>query len=356
MINKSIEKIQKSRRLRHQRLAPVLACAMFLLCSCNSEFMSPDGENGESVPLSISELHLEGSLNEENEPDAATRAVATRAVTTRVSPGTVTTDGATIKVFQLATKGYTGEYNVKCTYTTSDGTPQWRLAKFIGIDKRSSSIVGIYDPNNLGVFLDSNTGTETSVNLTAQVFDEKKLWYLDTSHTNVTNTSPTVAFKMAPAYSRMVLQIERDATYLSDCKITEVTLTSSGNFFNNLPLDISKGVLNGNPTAYNAATNPLLSKPDGFVTIASGSTANIDLLLPPQTITANGLTVSLKIDSEVRSVTIPNASLPTLASGSQYTVPLKIVGPATLILNGNVADNGWGTASSVGSITDSSGM
>lgn len=324
----------------------IFISTILLLCGCSPEFQSPDGENGKSVPLSISGLHLEGSLNEENEP-----AVTTRAVTL----GTITTDGAIIKVFQLATNGYMGEYNVKCTYTTSDGTPQWELAKFIGIDKRSSSIVGIYDPNNLGVFLDSNTSAVTSVNLTAQVFDEKKLWYLDNSHTNVTNTNPAVAFQMAPAYSRMMLQIERDASYLSDCKITEVTLTSNGSFFNNLPLDISKGELNGNSTAYNAASNPLLTNANGFVTIASGSTESIDLLLPPQTI-ANGLTVSLKIDGEVRSVTIPQGSLPNLASGSQYTVPLKIVGPATLILNGSVADNGWGTASSVGNITDAGGM
>lgn len=321
------------------RFVPVWLFAALLFAGCSSEDVSSESANGVTVPLTINELHLEGEL------------------ATRVSTGPVTDVGATIKVFQLATSGYMGEYNVKCTYTDSDGDGafQWELAKFIGIDKRSSSIVGVYDPNGLGVFPDSNTGTVTSVNLTAQVFDEKKLWYLDTSHTNVTNTSPTVAFKMAPAYSRMVLQIERDATYLSDCKITEVTLTSNGSFYNNLPLDISKGELNGIATSYNAATNPLLSNADGFVTIPSG-TKSIDLLLPPQTITGSGLTVSLKIDGEVRSVNIPQGSLPNLASGSQYTVPLKILGPATLILNGSVADNGWGTASSVGGITDSSGM
>lgn len=323
------------------RFVPVWLFAALLFAGCSSEDVSSESANGVTVPLTIHELHLEGEL------------------ATRVSTGPVTDVGATIKVFQLATSGYMGEHNVKCTYTDSDGdgTSQWELAKFIGIDKRSSSIVGVYDPNNLGVFPDGNTNSAvTSVNLTTQVFNETQLWYLDTSHTTVTNTNPAVAFQMAPAYSRMVLQIERDASYKSACKITEVTLTSNGSFFNNLPMNISTGVLNGNPTAYNAATNPLLSKPAGFVTIASGSTENIDLLLPPQTITGNGLTVSLKIDDEVRSVTIPQGSLPNLASGSQYTVPLKIVGPATLILNGSVADNGWGTASSVGNITDAGGM
>lgn len=121
-------------------------------------------------------------------------------------------------------------------------------------------------------------------------------------------------------------------------------------------MNISTGELSGNATAYDAATNPLLTNADGFVTIASGSTQSIDLLLPPQAITTSGLTVSLEIDDEVRSVTIPQNTLPTLASGSQYTVPLTILGPATLILNTNVTDNGWGTESSAGSITDGGGM
>ena len=324
----------------------IFISTILLLCGCSSESLPSLGENGESVPLSVSGLHLEGSLNEENGPDGATRAV---------TPGTITTDGTTIKVFQLATNGYMGKYNVSCTYTGSDGASQWKLAEFIGIGGRNSAIVGVYDPNNLGVFPDSNTGTVTSVNLTAQEFnDETKLWYLDNSHTAVTNASPAVAFRMAPAYSRMVLQIERDASYKSACKITDVTLTSGGNFFNNLPMNISTGVLNGSATAYNAATKPLLTNADGFVTIASG-TQSIDLLLPPQTITGGGLTVSLKIDGEVRSVTIPNASLPKLASGSQYTVPLKILGPATLIIDSTVTEQAW-SANNMGTVTDGSGM
>lgn len=340
MINKSIKKIQKSRRLRHQRLAPMLACAIFLLCSCNSEFMSPDGENGESVPLSISGLHLEGSLNEENEPDAVTRAVATRAVTTRVSTGTVTTDGAIIKVFQLATNGYMGEYNVKCTYTTSDGTPQWKLAKVIGIDKRSSSIVGVYDPNGLGVFPDSNTGTVTSVNLTAQVFDEKKLWYLDTSHTNVTNTSPTVAFKMAPAYSRIKLSIQRHATnYVSgNCAITNVNLKSGTVFYSNNSMNISSGAVQGNATA-GGWTYPLNTG-----NIAAGATNTAyDVLVPPQSV-SSGLTITLTIDNTNRAITIPATQFTSsaLAAGQQYTIPLMITDTA-VTPSGNVTITDYAT-------------
>lgn len=274
--------------------------------------------------------------------------------TTRAGGIPVTTEGAEIGVFRTTDGRYTALYDVKYTYTEADGGGgQWSSTDPIYMDNRTGKIVAYYDPKHQVNFTEGSFVTNNL--LKAQKFDEGVLWYFDNSHASVNNTAAQISFEMKPAYARMVLQIERDATYLSDCKITEVTLTSKGNFFNNLPMNISTGVLSGNATAYNAATNPLLTPADGFVTITSG-TANIDLLLPPQAITTSGLTVSLKIDDKVLSVTIPQSTLPTLASGSQYNVPLTILGPATLILNANVTDNGWGTESSVGSITDAGGM
>lgn len=309
----------------------IFISTILLLCSCNPEFQSPDGENGKSVPLSISGLHLEGSLNEENEP-----AVTTRAVTL----GTVTTDGAIIKVFQLATNGYMGKYNVSCTYTNSDGTSQWKLAEVIGIDKRVSSIVGVYDPNGLGVFSDGNTNsTVTSVNLTAQVFDEKKLWYLDTSHTNVTNTSPTVAFKMAPAYSRIKLSIQRHATnYVGDCAITNVTLKSGTSFYSDNSMNISSGAVQGNATA-GGWTYPLNTG-----NIAAGATNTAyDVLVPPQSV-SSGLIITLTIDGVNRVVTIPATQFTNsaLAAGQQYTIPLMITDTA-VTPSGNIAITDYAT-------------
>lgn len=309
----------------------IFISTILLLCGCNPEFQSPDGENGKSVPLSISGLHLKGSLNEENEPDVTTRAVTL---------GTVTTDGAIIKVFQLATKGYMGEYNVKCTYTDSDGDGafQWELAKSIGIDKRVSAIVGIYDPNNLGVFSDSNTGTVTSVNLTAQLFDETKLWYMDNSHTTVTNTSPAVAFKMAPAYSRIKLSIQWHANYVGDCAITNVNLKSGTVFYSNNSMNISSGAVQGNATA-GGWTYPLNTG-----NIAAGATNTAyDVLVPPQSV-ANGLTITLTIDGTNRAVTIPVTQFTNsaLAAGQQYTIPLMITDTA-VTPSGNVAITDYAT-------------
>lgn len=313
-------------------------CCLALLFSCDRNTV-PDSERGDSVPLSVQELTLSGEA------------------VSRVSPGVVTTDGAAIGVFQLAFNGYMPAYN--CVYTYSSASGGWTSDAPIWVDGRKAKIIGVYDPNNVGAFPKNNTSAVSRTNLTAQLYDDTKVWYFDNSHTTVKNTNAAVAFKMKPAYSRMTLEIERDASYLSDCKITEVTLLSGGVFFNDLPLDISTGTLQGSATAYNAATKPLLTKAEGFVTIPSGSTStqSIDLLLPPQTIQSAGLLLSIKVDGQVRSVTIPGSKFSNLlASGMQYTVPLKIVGPATLILNGNVTDGGWGTASSVGSITNTSGM
>lgn len=308
-------------------------CCLALLFSCDRNTV-PDSERGDSVPLSVQELTLSGEA------------------VSRVSPGVVTTDGSSIGVFLLAYNGYMPAYNRAYSYSSASG---WTAADPLFVDARQAKIVGVYDPDNVGAFPAGNTSTVSSTKLTAQTYDDTKVWYFDNTNTTVNNLNSTVAFKMKPAYSRMTLQIERDASYLDDCTITEVTLSSGGVFFNDLPFDVASGALQGNATSYNATTTPLLKNDAGFVTIPSGI-KNIDLMLPPQTIQGAGLVLSIKVDGLVRSVTIPYASLPQLASGTQYTVPLKIVGPATVILNGNVTDGGWGTASSVGSITNTSGM
>lgn len=301
--------------------------ALFVL-SCSEEHSPAPGD--EITPLSVNACVQGGT---------ATRAGATP----------VTAEGAKIGVFRTADGGYTALYDVK--YTCSSGS--WSSVTPIYMDNRKGKIVAYYDPNGQVSFDESTT--TTSSNMQAQVYNEAQLWYFDNTKTSVNNTNAQLTFHMKCAYARMILQIERDASYKSDCKITEVTLTSGSKFFNNLPMDIFTGVLNGSAITYNAATKPLLTNDGGFVTIASG-TKNIDLLLPPQTITSGGLSVSLKIDGEVRSVTIPQASLSRLASGSQYTVPLKILSPATLTIDSSVTEQAWGAANNIGTVTDISGM
>lgn len=312
-------------------------CCLALLTACESN-SGPETERGESVPLTVSGLSLTGET------------------VTRVTEGVVNTDGAAIGVSQLAFNGYMPAYNCAYTYSAADGG--WSSATPIYVDAREAKIMGVYDPNNVGAFPKNNTSAVSRTNLTAQLYDDTKVWYFDNSHTTVKNTNAAVAFKMKPAYSRITLEIERDASYLSDCKITEVTLLSGGVFFNDLPLDISTGTLQGSATAYNAATKPMLAKNDGFVTIPSGSTStqNIDLLLPPQAIQSMGLVLSIKVDGQVRSVTIPYSSLPKLASAMQYNVPLKIVGPAKLIISSSVTEQTWSTTSNMGTIVDAGAM
>ena len=314
-------------------------CCLALLAACESN-SDPQTDRGESVPLTISGL----SLTEET-------------ASSRVSPGVVTTDGATIGVSQLAFNGYMPAYNQAYTYSSADGG--WSSATPLFVDARQAKIVGVYDPNNVGAFPPANTGLVSNTNLTAQLYDETKVWYFDNTNTTVNNVNSTVAFKMKPTYSRMTLQIERDASYLSDCKITEVTLLSGGVFYNDLPLDVSTGTLQGSATAYNATTNPMLTKAEGFVTIPTGTTTaqSIDLLLPPQVVQTSGLVLSIKVDGQARSVTIPYASLSKLEPAMQYNIPLKIVGPATLTINGAFTGQAWNTTpTTAGTVTDSSGM
>lgn len=270
-------------------------------------------EHGELVPLSVNELTLTGET------------------VTRVTEGVVNTDGAAIGVSQLAYNGYMPMYNCAYTYSATDGG--WSSATPIYVDGRKAKIIGVYDPNNVGAFPASNTSLVSSTKLTAQAYNETKLWYFDNSNTAVNYANAAVAFKMKPAYSRIKLSIKRHATnYISgNCAITNVNLKSGTTFYADNALDISTGTPQGNAMTGGWSYNP------NIASIAGGTTNTAyDVLVPPQPITA-GLTITLTVDGKDRAVTIPAAKFTSnaLAAGQQYTIELLITDTA-VIPNGNV--------------------
>lgn len=279
------------------------------LTSCDRSF-GTDTDWGDPVPLSIQDLHLDSEL------------------ATRVAPGIVNTDGATITVFLTNAGGYTPQYNK--TYTCSGG--KWSSTDPVYVDKRTGKAVAVYDPNSL-----VNFGTNSSVTtntLQAQAYDEAKLWYFDdTNGVGVNNTTPTATFKMKAAYSWIVLSIERHAiNYVAgNCAITNVNLKSGTTFYSNNSIDISTAVLQGSATTGGWSYNPHITS------IAAGATdTSCNVLVPPQAI-ASGLTITLTIDGADRAITIPAASFSSnLNAGQQYTIELMITDTA-ISLNGNVS-------------------
>ena len=285
-----------------------LALPALWLTACEQGSES-DSEHGELVPLSVNELTLTGE------------------VVTRVPEGPVTTDGAAISVFLTTQNGYPPVYNK--TYTCASG--QWTTAdEPIRVDNRAAQVVGVYDPNNVGAFPAGNSSPVSSTKLTAQAYDETKLWYLDTGQKAVTNTNPGVAFKMQPVYTRIKLSIKRDPTgYVGNCNITQVNLKNGTVFYADNALDVSTGTPQGAaaPGGWTYALNT--------GNIAAGATdTSYDVLVSPQPLTT-GLTITLTVDVTDRSITIPADKFGgSLRPGLEYTVELLITAGGTVTFSG----------------------
>lgn len=270
-----------------------------LLCASCSEEVSVGDSFGESVPLGVSSLRLDGEL--------ATRAGGTP----------VTAEGTTIKVFFTNVGGYMSMYNK--TYTCSGG--KWSSTDPVYVDKRTGKALAVYDPNGLVSF--GTNSTVTTNTLQAQAYDEAKLWYYDnTNGANVNNTNALVAFKMKAAYSRLSFSISRHANYPLACKVSQIVIKpSSGNFYTAARVNIADGSLTGTAVASYAINTSAL--PINSIGIAIGTPdTSIDNLFPAQT--CNGLTLTLTVDGKNLSVTVPNSSFSTFSPGIRYTVQMEI--------------------------------
>ena len=284
---------------KYGRFVPVVLGVSLLLCSCSAEGTPANNDYGESVPLSIQNLYLEGEL------------------ATRTGGTPLTADGTTIGIFLTNAGGYTPMY--KNTYVCSGG--KWSSADPVCVDRRTGRAIGVYDPNSLVSF-----GTNSSVTantLQAQPYDEAKLWYYDNATgANVNSTNAALAFSMKPAYSRLSFSISRHANYPLACKVSQIVIKpSSGNFYTNARVDIADGSLTGTAVAnYTINTSAMSMNTTG---IAAGATdTSIDYLFPAQT--CNGLTLTLTVDGKDLSVTVPNSSFSAFAPGNRYTMQMEL--------------------------------
>lgn len=293
-----------------------------LLCASCSEEVSSDDSFGESVPLGVSSLRLDGKF--------ATRSGGTP----------VTTDGATIGVFLTNAGGYTPVYNK--TFTCSGGN--WSSSGPIYLDKRTGKTVAVYDPNGLVSF--GANSTVTTNTLQAQAYDEAKLWYYDnTTGASVNSTNALVAFKMKAAYSRLSFSISRHTNYPLACKVSQIVIKpSSGNFYTNARVDIADGSLTGTAVANYTINTSAMSMNTAGLIVGTPDTS-IDQLFPAQSLAAGaGLTITLTTDGKDHSVTVPAATFNKIQAGVHYTVQLEITGVGIVVSSVTTAD--WAASNS----------
>lgn len=320
-------------RYRRMRFSPVLLSAVLLLCGCGNELAAPgaDEYGNELVPVQVSAVALSADVDGSDAPE-------TRAATP------IITNGVTMGVFRVvdATKGITAQNNVKYTYSTA--TNSWSNASSpILVGGLAPHLCAYYPYGAVNFATDATTAT-----LTAQRYDAAKdLCYAGSATAEVTNKAPNAGFAMKHAYSRVLLDITRDASYSAaagPCKINQVGFKPvSGTLSAVTTLDISKAMSAQSPAASSGLLYNTVTSDDINAGISIGAIGTIDLLIPPTTVTAEML-LTVTVDDLPFVVSIPPATLGTLTAGNQYAIQVKILSVAFLQLQAvTTIDQDWST-------------
>lgn len=318
-------------------LAPVVMAALWQGCS---EGTVVDDESDQPVPLQVG-VSLRGEY------------LGTRSATT--------VESGSIGVFLSGDKaaGYAPLYNVKYA---SGGSGVWQpsdTSKQIFLRKGQAKVTAYYDPAGLVTFRSDNSSV-THTPLIAQPYPDVRsaeavnpLWYIGSQV--VSKSNPTATFALKPVYANVRLILTREKGIAGPCAIDKVSFSygTTGVICRSASFDVASGTIVTDGSEDISAAyeyNPVIT---GIAEDVPNS--SISVLLPPQDIVA-GLTIALTIDKAVREVTVPYASLRKLAMGSQYNVPLKIMGSAMLTISSSVTEQAWSATSDMGTITDSSGI
>lgn len=295
------------------RLTCLLAAVLFAGCSGSElpEGLQPAGPSEADIPLNVTVASLEAEVES---------APGTRATTNLGS-------GTSIGIFRDNTNGYTAASNIRYNY----GSPKWAP------QTASETIYLGLLPVNVCAYHPWSSGKTTAIALTSGVYAATNdlSYATNQSVDGRTNKTTALTFAMKRAYSRVTLTISRDATYsaaMGSCKINQVGFKPvAGTLSAVTSLDISKEMSAQTASASSGLVYNTVASDDINAGINVGASGSIDLLIPPTTVSAEML-LTVTVDGEARAVSIPAASLGTLAAGKHYAIQAKIVGLALLQL------------------------
>lgn len=175
---------------------------------------------------------------------------------------------------------------------------------------------------------------------------EYDLCFATGSKSDVNDINPQATFELKHAYARVRLSITREAAFTGTGAITAYNLKAATD---NINLDGTLDVEGGTSTSTNASSTGYTASLSTTVTAGVANTA-CDMLVPPQLIPTAGLTITLTIDGNERSVTITQGQFgAALLSNTQYTVHLEIGANATLV-PGTIEEVGWPALTDLGEI------
>ena len=168
---------------------------------------------------------------------------------------------------------------------------------------------------------------------------ETDLCYAIGTREEVTAASPEATFELKHAHARVRLSVTRIASFTGVGKITAYNLkAATGNIYLAGSVNFYTGALTSSSESSYGYTYGL-----NTTVVAGTANTDCDMLLPPQTTPTDGIAITLTIDGNPRSVTIPKDKFgDSLKENNQYTVHLEIQSNSTLVVGADaVTEGSW---------------
>jgi len=268
---------------------------VIILVSCSRE---------EMVENMVEKGDVYGTLQIGSVSGIPVQSLSTRS-TTELSTGD-------IGVFRLASTGYT-ETRDNVKYTKSDSG--WDVDTGTEpISLTSDASLCCYYP-----YSSNEDYTDGSVTLTSQLYSESADLCYQTSVSAVSGTP--VSFSLGHAYAKLNFIISHNSTYSGNCAVSNIKIENDG--------ILSSGTLNMTTGNYGSGTVGAVTVDPAISSIASGSFAEVTVLMVPVATLLGDITVTFTLDdTELSPVTVDVSAhnLTSLAAGKNYSLDFNING------------------------------
>jgi len=163
--------------------------------------------------------------------------------------------------------------------------------------------------------------------------------YLWATPANVNKNNKTADLNFNHALSKVIFNIKKDETYIGECKLTEISFTSTGTPFlsGSGTMAIANGTISG-LTSNNTLTYT------GSSTINTTAATEMVALVAPTNLDGT-ITIKLTIDKTLYSTTLPVSSVSAWVGANEYTYYITVNNEEIIIDNVNITD--WTTITEI---------
>lgn len=222
-------------------------------------------------------------------------------------------------IFRSGTGYAEAQDNKKYTYIGNGWQPA-TPGDAILLNANAADVCAYYPYHGNAAYSDKTALPLTSGKYTGGtgMYDPADLCY-DTNRA-VSSTRRTTSFTLRHALAMLELKLSKGAEYVSDCRVTSVSLLNPGLIISSA-INITDGSYNAAPVKGTLTYSP--GTDAGGIPIGNLPVTTTALLVP-FTPTASGLTVSLTVNGVPTEANIPAATLAGVEAGHRYTVKITL--------------------------------